>query len=105
MQRRTFLEDLRPAAAVVGVAAADGLGAPELFGEHGSDQQVGPGHGAETECHVGACGNAGIEAFGAADHEDDGAGVFEPGGEVGGEGFAGGAGAAEVEGDGAGVGG
>ena len=69
------------------MAGGDGLGAVELFGQHGAGQQVWPGEAAEGEFGVGAGEHGGIQPLGAADHEGDraagGLPVAEAGGEAG----------------------
>ena len=89
-----------PPRPMIRMPCRDRPGTEGLFGEHGADQQVGPGHRAERQGVVGAAQDARVQAFGAADEEAEGAGGVEPACEEGGEGFAAGRGGAEVERDG-----
>jgi len=63
---------------MIGVAGRDGPGAVDLFGEHGSDHEMRPGHGAEGQSGVGTLQDGGVQPLGAADQEADSAGVGQP---------------------------
>ena len=62
------------------------LGPVDLFRQHAPNQQVRPGHGAETHYPIGAFDDRVVETVGAADQERHIPGLIAPIPQFGGEG-------------------